>query len=115
MSLIQALEKVSYFSIKRQEAYYQEKLHKELGGKREVVLPDRKRVDLLTETELIEVKHAKSWSHGVGQLLAYSLHHPSKQKRLHLFGLSSTKNPRAVFDSAKTVCNSHKIKLTWEV
>ncbi|MGF1480178.1 MAG: hypothetical protein ACFB4I_11910 [Cyanophyceae cyanobacterium] len=114
MSLIEALEKVGFLSDKRLEYYYQEKLHQEVGGQREVVLPNRKRIDLLTKTELIEVKHAKKWSSAIHQLLAYSAYYPNKQKRLHLFGLSSVKDPRAVFDAARKECDAHAIKLTWE-
>ena len=70
MSLIKALEKAGYFKRSYKEVYYQEKLHREQGGRREVVLPNKCRIDLLTDDELIEVKHAKKWSEAIAQLQA---------------------------------------------
>ena len=115
MSLIKELEKAGYFDCIFNEAYIQKTLHQEQGGKREVVLPNKRRIDLLTDQELIEVKYAKNWSKAIEQLQDYSRFYPRKRKRLHLFGLGSVKDPRAVFEAAQNVCNSLGIKLTWEV
>lgn len=46
-------------------------------------------VDILTPTEIIEVKSYKNWLKGVGQLMIYGQDFPDHQKRLHLFGKSS--------------------------
>ena len=64
--------------------------------------------------ELIEVKHAKKWSEAIAQLQAYSRFYPNHRKRLHIFGLHSLKNPHAVLESAKNVCSTLDIVLTWE-
>lgn len=42
-----------------------------LGAESEVVLFDRARVDILTETEAIEVDWAHKWAEGIGQALYY--------------------------------------------
>lgn len=114
MSLIAVLEKAGYFEHSYKEAYYQERLHREEGGKREVVLPNRRRIDLLTSNELIEVKSAKKWGKAIAQIQAYSRFYPHHRKRLHIFGLYAVKNPRAVLESAKNVCSALGIVLTWE-
>ena len=114
MSLIKALEKAGYFDSIYNEKYYQKKLHREEGGKREVVLPNRRRIDLLTDDELIEVKQATKWAEAIAQIQAYSRFYPNHRKRLHIFGLHFLKNPRAVLESATNVCNALDIVLTWE-
>ena len=114
MSLIKALEKAGYFDLIYNEKYYQEKLHREQGGKREVVLPNKRRIDLLTSDELIEIKQAKNWVKAIAQIQDYSRFYPNHRKRLHIFGLHAVKNPRAVLESATNVCSSLDIVLTWE-
>lgn len=47
------------------------------------------RIDCLHTTELVEVKDARYWKHGLGQLLAYSTYHPERKRVLHLFGIAS--------------------------
>jgi DNA-binding MarR family transcriptional regulator len=62
-----------------------ESLKAALGGKTEVKTPVG-RIDLLTDTEIIEVKNIGEWKGALGQLLIYSLHYPNHKKRIHLFG-----------------------------
>lgn len=42
------------------------------GGRAEVVLSDRTRVDCLTPTHAVEFDWAKKWAEGIGQALNYS-------------------------------------------
>jgi hypothetical protein len=58
--------------IVRNERYYQIQLCDELGGAVEVVLPDKTRVDCLTDEYAIEVDWAKKWAEGIGQSLYYA-------------------------------------------
>lgn len=44
-------------------------------------------IDILTSTRIIEIKQAKEWKHGVGQLLAYSFFYPNHKKVLHLYNV----------------------------
>jgi hypothetical protein len=44
------------------------------------------RIDLLTDTQIIEVKGFSEWKSALGQILAYSAFFPTHQKRIHLFG-----------------------------
>ncbi len=65
-------EKRVYYK-KHTEKYYQQKFCNSLGGKMEVRLSDRTRVDCLTDEYAIEVDWAKKWAEGIGQSLYYSI------------------------------------------
>jgi hypothetical protein len=56
-----------------------------IGGVREVITPDRDRIDLLTEDHLIEVKAARDWDNSLGQILKYKLHYPNHKLIIFLF------------------------------
>ena len=63
---------VSAFSQTRQrETYYQAKFAEVIGGEREVVLEDRTRVDIVTDSHVIEVDFAEKWAESIGQALHY--------------------------------------------
>jgi hypothetical protein len=51
------------------ESYYQEKY---CWGEMEFVLPDKARVDCLTENFAMEYDFAKKWAESIGQALYYS-------------------------------------------
>lgn len=55
------------------ESYYQDEFAKIIGGETELVLPDRTRVDILTDKYAIEVDFANKWAEGIGQSLYYAL------------------------------------------
>ncbi len=57
---------------RHKEAYYQQALCEQLGGEMEYRLPDRSRVDCLTDAYAIEVEFAKKWAEGIGQSLYYA-------------------------------------------
>jgi len=58
---------------KQKEVYYQILFAKEINGKREVVLPDLARVDIVTDTFAIEVEFADNFYEGIGQSELYSI------------------------------------------
>ena len=66
-------------------------IQKELCGKIEVET-DSGFIDLLTETEIIEIKNGKQWKSAVGQILVYSLEYPVHKKRIHLFDIEFDEN-----------------------
>jgi len=62
----------SLFSQTRQnEKYYQEAFADMMEGKTEVVLSDRTRVDVETDTHVFEVDFAEKWAEAIGQSLHY--------------------------------------------
>lgn len=58
--------------IKHNEKYYQTKLCDDLGGVMEQSLPDRTRIDCLTDEYAIEVDFARKWAESIGQSLYYA-------------------------------------------
>ncbi|MDB9372369.1 MarR family transcriptional regulator [Nodularia sphaerocarpa] len=62
-----------------------QRLKSELGGQTEVVTAIG-RIDLLTDTEVIEVKQVSEWKAALGQILTYAAFFPEHTKRIHLFG-----------------------------
>jgi MarR family len=67
------------------ESPVRDRLKTQLGGLAEVTTPAG-RIDLLTATEIIEVKRIGDWKSALGQILVYSAFYPEHRKRLHLFG-----------------------------
>lgn len=70
---------------RNEEFRWQKKLLKEKGGETEVQT-EFGRIDLLTDTTLFEIKEARLWKSGIGQLLAYSNEYPNHKLVLFLFG-----------------------------
>lgn len=60
------------FSQKQREEYYQKLAAEHLQGKTEVVLDDRTRADIVTDTFAIEVDFAHKWAESIGQSLHYA-------------------------------------------
>jgi hypothetical protein len=82
---------------------------KSLGGQTEVQTVDG-RIDILTATEIIEVKTARNWKHALGQILVYGKHYPYHQKRIHLYGNISEDS----LQKAILICRSHNVLVTRE-
>lgn len=85
-------------------------LKADLGGLSEVSTPAC-RIDLLTNTEIIEVKNLKDWKAALGQILVYSAFYREHQKRIHLFGSHTELEKLSDVESA---CLSFGIKVTGE-
>jgi|SaaInlStandDraft_5_1057022.scaffolds.fasta_scaffold107440_2 hypothetical protein len=62
---------VSY--AKKTESYFQHQWCHIEGGQTEYTLPDRTRIDCLTESHAVEVDFAHKWAEAIGQSLHYSL------------------------------------------
>jgi hypothetical protein len=92
------------------EAWYRDKLARELRGKTEVHIDKVGRVDILTQTEIIEVKNTKGWKSAIGQIKSYGQYYPKHKMRVHLFG----KLTESKLETIQRVCNLEGIILTWE-
>ncbi|MBD1857708.1 MULTISPECIES: hypothetical protein [Leptolyngbya] len=66
------------------------------------------RIDVLTATSVIELKVARNWKHGIGQLLTYGFYHPDKDLQLVLVG----KDANEYVDIAQFHCNRFGIKVS---
>ena len=69
---------------KQPEKKVQKSLAKSLNGKIEVPCKTGN-IDVLTDSEIIEIKKAKDWKHAIGQVLVYQLEYPDRQARIHLY------------------------------
>ena len=68
-------------------------------------------IDVLTDTEVIEIKRAHKWKHAVGQVICYGNYYPDLQKRIHLFGID-VDDPMLM--SVREVCQKNNIRVTIE-
>jgi hypothetical protein len=67
-----------------QEKKIQDILHSQLKGRIEVQC-EGGFIDLLTDTQIIEIKNAINWKDALGQILVYSGDYPDHEKVLYLF------------------------------
>lgn len=67
------------------EGDIRDKLALREGGVTEVSV-ECGRIDVLTPTEVIEVKRVKGWKGAIGQVMVYGRVFPSRTKRIHLYG-----------------------------
>jgi Fe2+ or Zn2+ uptake regulation protein len=100
------LNKTQYTDTERQ---IRARLQSELGGQAEVITAVG-RIDLLTETEIIEIKDISDWKGALGQILSYSAFFPSHSKRIHLFGSPDL----AKLVLAQSTCSEFGITVTFE-
>jgi hypothetical protein len=96
--------------VKGTEDWYRDELARELGGKTEVYIDKVGRIDVLTNTEIIEVKNTKGWKSAIGQIKSYGQYYPKHKIRVHLFG----KLTESRLETIQRVCNLEGITLTWE-
>jgi len=88
------------------EKVIQKKLQTELGGLIEVETVDGF-IDLLTDTEIIEIKKMKYWKHAIGQILVYSEYYKNHKKRIHLFDVDDS------VEQLRNKIEKYDIKLTY--
>jgi hypothetical protein len=91
------------------ERVVRDRLQAQLGGKVEAYTKYGL-IDLLTETELIEIKVVNRWKDAIGHILAKSEKYPNHQKRLHLFG-----HQEPILDNIQEVCDRLGIRVTFEM
>jgi len=90
------------------EREVRDRLQAQLGGKVEAYTRWGL-IDLLTETQLIEVKVSSHWKDAIGHLIAKSRKYPNHQKRLHLFGYEEP-----CLEHIEDVCRDCQIQVTFE-
>ena len=91
------------------ERAVRDRLQSQLGGKVEAYTKFGL-IDLLTETELIEIKVSHRWKDAIGHIIAKSEKYPNHKKRLHLFGIQEP-----ILDNIQDVCDRLGIQVTFEL
>ena len=95
--------------MKNEENIISDKLSKQLNGKREKCLNDGKRIDILTNDTIIEVKNYKTRLAAIGQILYYSKFYKKHYKRIHLFNHNNIRD-----EIYENLCKSLDILVTYE-
>ncbi len=96
--------------MKLPESHYRDNLALAENGKREVPVPSGY-IDVLTDTELIEVKCYKGWKEAIGQVLSYGHYYPDHQKRIHLVLPDEDSDLSKILQ----VCEPLNIRITYTV
>lgn len=103
---------------KAKRSSYTERRHVELGISLREMLSGYERehwtpsgyADLVSPTEVVEIKSAQKWQEGLGQLLSYAHYLPGRQPTLHLFGYMSEVSKLA----CENVCAGLGVTVTYE-
>ena len=90
------------------EKLIQQKLHEKKRGQIEVATPVGN-IDLLTSSELIEIKDKNNWKSALGQVIAYGYYYPSHRKVIYLFGNAHSKFKETV----EEVCRKNNVYVRW--
>ena len=99
--------------IEQKEHAIRDALSARLEGTIEVVA-EHGIIDVVTPTEVIEVKYAKKYLHAIGQILGYSETFPDKTRRIHLFG-SEKELTTSFLARVTALCDKHHISVTYEI
>lgn len=68
------------------------------------------RIDILTPSQVIEVKQVRRYKHAMGQVTSYNYYYPRHAKRIHLYGKVSLKQRKLIIQE----CSQVKILVTFE-
>ncbi|MCS7030812.1 MAG: hypothetical protein NZL92_04710 [Gloeomargarita sp. SKYG116] len=89
------------------EAVIRDRLAQAIPGSQTEVPTPYGRIDILTPTEVIEVKRATQWKQAIGQVQIYAQAYPHHRLRIHLFGV--VKNKTLI----RKVCREKGIRCTF--
>jgi hypothetical protein len=67
-------------------------------------------IDILSDTEIIEVKEYSYWKAALGQILTYSNYYPYKVKRIHLFNIPD----KNIINEISKIYSKYDVILTYE-
>jgi hypothetical protein len=95
--------------VKGTESWYRDRLADKLKGTVEVHTKAG-RIDILTDTEVIEVKRVSGWKGAIGQVKSYGHYYPKHSLRIHLFGKLTERRLKMI----QGVCQSEGILVTYE-
>lgn len=94
---------------KRLETVLCEGLSQSINGTTEVKTPIGY-IDIMTDSQIIEVKRVRKWKWALGQILVYGLYYPDHEKRIHLFGRCKESKLQTIKDH----CVKFDVVVTWQ-
>lgn len=62
-------------------------------------------IDVLTKDKIIEIKECCNWKHALGQIMAYSIYYPKREKVIYLFNVNED------LDEIKKTCLFYGVKV----
>eukprot|EP00854_Cymbomonas_tetramitiformis_P022799 gene22799-27546_t len=96
------------------EKHVRDTLAKSLNGTTEVAV-DAGRVDVMTDNEIIEVKHVVAWKHAYGQVKSYMTCVGSRHRgRIHLFGTKTEIDRRSSLIETTLAEIDSTVRVTYE-
>lgn len=96
---------------KRQtEKVVRDRLASSIAGSKIEVSTESGRIDILTPSEVIEVKQVRRYKHAIGQVTSYSYYYPQHTRRIHLYGKVSPKQRQLIVNE----CGAVSISVTFE-
>lgn len=95
------------------ESIVRDRLASIVGGETEVPTQSGF-IDVLSDTDVIEVKHYRLWKQGFGQVVMYQSHYPLLAKRLHLFAHTGDNDVCKMVAYAKSKCAVYAVEVTFE-
>ena len=104
-------------SRQRREHSVRDKLHLDVGGRKEVALPGLI-CDIVTDSTVIEIKHARCLveaASAIGQVSMYQAWFPTKAKRVHLFGTMHEIDACRKSSSLGQLALHNSVEVTYEV
>ena len=108
-----ALESLVPCPSDQSEMRIRDRLVVELQGSPEVA-GKYSRIDLVTSSEVIEIKRATKVTHALGQVLGHSVAFPHLRRRIHLFGDANECSKSAIAD-AIALCAPYDVYVTFEI
>jgi hypothetical protein len=70
-------------------------------------------IDLMTDTEIIEIKEISKWKHALGQILSYGVFYPQKSKKIILFGGNKTIETIENTEVIEDVCDRFNVAVEY--
>lgn len=92
----------------QQEAAFQKLEADRINGIREVEAGLGGRCDILTDTEVVEVKRYSDWRHALGQILSYGHYFPGRSLRIYLFASP----PEPEFEIS-VICGTYRVDVSY--
>ncbi len=95
---------------KRQtEKVVRDRLAATIPGSQIEVATESGRIDILTPSEVIEVKQVRRYKHAMGQVTSYGYYYPQHIRRIHLYGKVSSKQRQLIIQE----CRNAQITVTF--
>jgi hypothetical protein len=88
--------------ISQKERAIRDSLAAQIPGSQIEVPTASGRIDILTPSQVIEVKNVRRYKHAIGQVVSYSHYYPEHERCVYLFGKVSAKQQKLIVQECCT-------------